>query len=78
MSDLPDVRTAIAAHLARARQRVGAWATSVRFATGGTVPAAKQDDDCIPAFLSPGRSTTIRPGETILEATERLTRGDDL
>lgn len=34
--------------------------------------------DKIPAILSPGRSTTIRPGETDLEAMDRLMRGEDL
>lgn len=46
--------------------------------TGGKVPARRPDDDSIPAILSPGRSTTIRPGETDLEAMDRLMRGEDL
>lgn len=50
-----------------------------RFATGGTLPRRlADDDDSIPAILSPGRSTTLRPGESLLEATERLYRGEDL
>lgn len=36
------------------------------------------DDDTIPAVLSPGRSTTPRPGETHLEAMDRLMEGEDL
>lgn len=49
-----------------------------RYAKGGAVPAYRHDPDLIPVLLSPGRSTRVRPGETLLEATERLTEGRDL
>jgi hypothetical protein len=49
-----------------------------RFATGGVILSRRPDDDSIPAFLSPGRSTHIRPGETHPEAMERLIEGEDL
>jgi hypothetical protein len=32
----------------------------------------------IRTFVSPGRSTTRRPGETWAQATNRLTEGNDL
>lgn len=57
----------------------GRYARLIRRASGGAVPARRQlDGDSIPAILSPGRSTTVRPGESILEATERLMHGEDL
>ncbi|MFG2001625.1 hypothetical protein ACGFNU_20985 [Spirillospora sp. NPDC048911] len=50
-----------------------------RVASGGALPKSdKSGDDSIPVILSPGRSTTLRPGETHLEAMERLMRGEDL
>ena len=50
-----------------------------RFATGGVVPRyVPGDPDSIPAFLSPGRSTTRRPGETWAQAKARLDEGEDL
>jgi hypothetical protein len=50
-----------------------------RATNGGTIPPPRPlSADELPAILSPGRSTTIRPGETILEATERLMEGEDL
>lgn len=49
------------------------------FATGGTMPRRNSgSSDTAPAILSPGRSTTVRSGETHLEAMERLVEGEDL
>lgn len=39
--------------------------------------AADAGDD-VPAILSPGRSTQLRPGETPVQAMDRLTEGTDL
>lgn len=49
-----------------------------RYASGGVVYAASPDDDRIPALLSPGRSTQLRPSETHVEAMARLMEGEDL
>lgn len=45
---------------------------------GGRLPAYSRDPDPVPAFLSPGRFTRKRPGESWAEATNRLTEGHDL
>lgn len=50
-----------------------------RWDCGGYLPPPRRpDDDTIPVLLSPGRSTTLRPGESHLEAMERLQDGNDL
>ncbi|MFC9973569.1 hypothetical protein ACFVH6_22010 [Spirillospora sp. NPDC127200] len=49
-----------------------------RYATGGALPARNGGADTIPIVVSPGRSTTRCPGETHIEAMERLTEGEDL
>lgn len=43
-----------------------------RYATGGVLPARPSEGDGIPAVLSRGCSTTLRPGESAEDATERL------
>ena len=49
------------------------------YAKGGELPfRPSADPDAIPAILSPGRSTRIRPGESLVEAMERLLYGEDL
>jgi hypothetical protein len=46
--------------------------------TGGTMPPHRPDSDTVPALLSEGRYTTLRPGETPSEAMGRLLAGEDL
>lgn len=46
--------------------------------TGGTMPPYRPDDDRVLAVLSPGRSASLRPGETHVEAMARLLEGVDL
>jgi len=60
------------------RKLIGRLFRRRRFATGGTMPAPRRDPDLIPVMLSPGRSTALRPGETHVEAMERLMEGRDL
>lgn len=54
----------------------GVWTTE-GFQTGGVVYPPK-DDDSVMLELSPGRSTTLRPGETPAAAVDRLMEGRDL
>lgn len=64
----------------RATGRTGRPARYPLLAKGETMDCSPlwPDGDQIPAILSPGRSTVLRPGETWVEAMRRLEEGEDL